>query len=162
MGRTAGSQAEAQSAPPDTPMDVAVTVTETRVHLQYLQEHRVYEELDLREGIKPLSERWADKDDYSTAKAKLTARGYEQELTELEGCIFGAIDTTCPNHFKVCDDYWQDGDPTGKLRGTVEGHSGRFQPHRQRLGCRQQHGVGHRAGDFSRCPPLELQLTHKR
>ena len=28
--------------------------------------------------------RWVDKDDYSTAKARLTARGYEQELTGQE------------------------------------------------------------------------------
>ena len=51
------------------------------VHLQHLREHRVYEELDLPQGIKPLSVRWVDKDDDSTAKARLTARGYEQELT---------------------------------------------------------------------------------
>ena len=54
------------------------------VHLQHLQGHRVYEELDLPPGVKPLSVRWVDKDDYSTAKARLTARGQEQELTGQE------------------------------------------------------------------------------
>ena len=33
------------------------------------------------EGSKPLSIRLVDKDDYHKAKARLTARGYEQELT---------------------------------------------------------------------------------
>ena len=51
------------------------------VHLQHLQEHRVYEELDLPQEIKPLSVRRVDNDDCSTARARLTARGYEQELT---------------------------------------------------------------------------------
>ena len=54
------------------------------VRLGHLREHRVYEELDLPQGLKPLSVRWVDKDDYHTAKAKLTARGYEQELTGQE------------------------------------------------------------------------------
>ena len=54
------------------------------VHLQQLQEHRVYEELDFPPGVKSLSVRWVDKDDYSTAKARLTARGQEQELTGQE------------------------------------------------------------------------------
>ena len=54
------------------------------VHLGHLREHRVYEELDLPQGVKPLSIRWVDKDDYHTAKARLTARGYEQELTGQE------------------------------------------------------------------------------
>ena len=51
------------------------------VHLGHLREHKVYEELDLRQGVKPFSIRWVDKDDYHTAKARLTARGHEQELT---------------------------------------------------------------------------------
>ena len=51
------------------------------VHLGHLREHRVYKELDLPQGVKPLSIRWVDKDDYHTAKARLTARAYEQELT---------------------------------------------------------------------------------
>ena len=54
------------------------------VHLEHLREHRVYEELDLSQGVKPLSIRWVDKDDYHTAKSRLTARGYEQELTGQE------------------------------------------------------------------------------
>ena len=44
----------------------------------------MYEELDLPQGIRPLSIRWVDKDDYHTAKSRLTARGYEQELTGQE------------------------------------------------------------------------------
>ena len=44
----------------------------------------MYEDLDLPQGVKPLSIRWVDKDDYHTAKARLTARGYEQELTGQE------------------------------------------------------------------------------
>ena len=35
-------------------------------------------------GVKPLSIRWVDKDDYHTAKARLTARGCEHELTGQE------------------------------------------------------------------------------
>ena len=35
------------------------------VHLQHLQEHRVHEQFDLPQGVKPLSVRWVDKDDYS-------------------------------------------------------------------------------------------------
>ena len=54
------------------------------VHLGHLREHKVYEELDLPQGIGPLSIRWVDKDDYHTAKSRLTARGYEQELTRQE------------------------------------------------------------------------------
>ena len=54
------------------------------VHLQHLQEHGVCEELDLPQEIKPLSIRCVDKDDYSTAKARLTAWGCEQELTGQE------------------------------------------------------------------------------
>ena len=54
------------------------------VHVQHLQEHRVHEELDLLPRVKPLSVRWVDKDDCRTAKARLTARGYEQELTRQE------------------------------------------------------------------------------
>ena len=54
------------------------------VRLQHLQAHGVYEELSLPQGIKPLSLRWVDKVDYSTAKARLTATGYEQELTGQE------------------------------------------------------------------------------
>ena len=41
----------------------------------------MYEELDLPQGVKPLSIRWVDEDDYHTAKARLTARGNEQEST---------------------------------------------------------------------------------
>ena len=44
----------------------------------------MYEELDLPHGVKPLSIRWVDKNDHHTAKATLTARGYEQELTGQE------------------------------------------------------------------------------
>ena len=51
------------------------------VYLEHLREHKVYEELDLSQGIRPLSIRWVDKDDYHTAKSRLTARGYAQELT---------------------------------------------------------------------------------
>ena len=54
------------------------------VHLGHLREHRVCEELDLPKRVQPLSIRWVDKDDYHTAKARLTARGYEQELTGQE------------------------------------------------------------------------------
>ena len=53
------------------------------VHLGHLRE-QVYEELDLLQGIRPLSIRWVDKDDYHTAKSRLTAGGYEQELTGQE------------------------------------------------------------------------------
>ena len=56
------------------------------VHVQHLQEHRVYDELDLPPRVKPLAVRWVDKDDYSTAKARLTARGCEQELTGQSHC----------------------------------------------------------------------------
>ena len=45
------------------------------VHLGHLREHRVHEELDLPKRVQPLSIRWVDKDDYHTAKARLTARG---------------------------------------------------------------------------------------
>ena len=54
------------------------------VHLGHLRDHKVYEELDLPQGIRPLSIRLVDKDDYHTAKSRLTARGYEQELTGQE------------------------------------------------------------------------------
>ena len=54
------------------------------VHLGHLREHKVYDELDLPQGIKPLSMCRVDKDDYHTAKSRLTARGYEQELTGQE------------------------------------------------------------------------------
>ena len=40
------------------------------VHLGHLREHKVYEESDLPQGIKPLSIRWVDKDDYHTAKTE--------------------------------------------------------------------------------------------
>ena len=50
------------------------------VHLGHLREHRVHDELDLPQGVKPLSIRLVDKDDYHTAKA----RGYEQESTGQE------------------------------------------------------------------------------
>ena len=42
------------------------------VHLEHLREHGAYEELDLSQGVKPLSIRWVEKDDYHTAKARLT------------------------------------------------------------------------------------------
>ena len=54
-----------------------------RVHPGHLREHRVCEELDLPQGVKPLSIHWVDKDDCHTAKARLT-RGHEQELTGQE------------------------------------------------------------------------------
>ena len=63
-----------------------------------------------------------DMDDYvivdPPAKARLTARCYEQELAEQVVYIFGATDDNVSNHFKVFDKYRQDGDPTGNLRGT--------------------------------------------
>ena len=59
------------------------------VHLGHLREHRVHEELDLSHGVKTLSRRWVDKDDYHSAKARLTARGYDQELTGQEN-FYGA------------------------------------------------------------------------
>ena len=52
-----------------------------------LREHKVYEELDLPQGIRPLSIRWVDRDDYHTVKSRLTARGYEQELTGQENDV---------------------------------------------------------------------------
>ena len=51
------------------------------VHLGHLREHGVYEELHLPHGVKSLSIRGVDKDDFHTAKARLTARKSEQELT---------------------------------------------------------------------------------
>ena len=44
-----------------------------KVHLGHLWERREHEELDLPKGVKPLSIRLVVKDDYHTAKAKLTA-----------------------------------------------------------------------------------------
>ena len=44
------------------------------------------------------------------AIARLTARGGGLHLLR--------DDDNVSNHFKVCDEYWQDGDPTGNLRGT--------------------------------------------
>ena len=70
------------------------------VHLQHLQEHRVYEELDLPLEVKPLSVRWVDKDNYSTAKARLTDGGNEQELTGPENFF-------CATHNKLrCVSCW--------------------------------------------------------
>ena len=40
------------------------------VHLGHLREHKVYEELDLPQGIRPLSIRWVDKDDYHTSQVE--------------------------------------------------------------------------------------------
>ena len=52
------------------------------VHLELLKTHEVYEELPLPPGVRPISARWVDKDDFGTAaKSRLTARGYEQSLT---------------------------------------------------------------------------------
>ena len=62
------------------------------VHLVHLREHQVYEELDLPQGIRPLSIRWVDEDDHHTAKSRLTARGHEQELTGQDN--FYQCDTT--------------------------------------------------------------------
>ena len=53
-------------------------------HLQLLKDHEVYEELPLPGGVKPLSVRWVDSDNYEVAKSRLTARGYEQQLTGAE------------------------------------------------------------------------------
>jgi hypothetical protein len=50
-------------------------------HLQQLVEHEVYEVLELPQGVRPLSIRWVEKDDYQTAKARLTVRGFEQALS---------------------------------------------------------------------------------
>ena len=56
------------------------------------------------------------------AKARLTVRGYEQQLAEQVGpqtvYTFDAPDDNVSNHFKVCDEYWQDGGSTGNLRGS--------------------------------------------
>ena len=62
------------------------------VHLGHLREHKVYEVLDLPQGLKPLSICRVDKDDYHTAKSRLTARGCEQELTGQENLL--QCDTT--------------------------------------------------------------------
>ena len=52
------------------------------VHLELLKKHVVYEELPVPRDVKPLSARWVEQDDFSTAaKARLTVRGYEQALT---------------------------------------------------------------------------------
>ena len=70
------------------------------VHLQHLQEHRVHEELDLPLEVKPLSVRWVDKDNYSTAKARLTDGGNEQEVTGPENFF-------CATHNKLrCVSCW--------------------------------------------------------
>ena len=58
--------------------------SERMVHLGDLREHGARQELDLPQGVKPLSIRWVDKDDYRTAKARLTAKEYEQERTGQE------------------------------------------------------------------------------
>ena len=58
--------------------------SERMVHLGDLREHGARQELDLPQGVKPLSIRWVDKDDYHTAKARLTAKEYEQERTGQE------------------------------------------------------------------------------
>ena len=40
------------------------------------------------------------------------------EVTSRSCYIFGAIDDDVSDHFKVCYEYCQNGDPTGNLRGT--------------------------------------------
>ena len=57
--------------------------SERMVHLGDLREHGARQELDLPQGFKPLLIRWVDKD-YRTAKARLTAKEYEQERTGQE------------------------------------------------------------------------------
>ena len=53
-----------------------------RVHLEHLRKHVVYEQGLIPAGVRPISVRWVDKDDFgSTAKSRLTARGYEQHMT---------------------------------------------------------------------------------
>ena len=37
--------------------------------------------MPLPAGVKPMSVRWVDVDDYQVAKSRLTDRGYEQALT---------------------------------------------------------------------------------
>ena len=58
------------------------------VHRGHLREHQVCEELDLPQGLKPLSVRWVDKDDYHTAKARLTARGLEHHSPPRCACCW--------------------------------------------------------------------------
>ena len=50
------------------------------------------------------------------AKARLTARGYEQGLQTAHLC--SATDDNASNHFKIHGEHWQGGDHTDKLRGT--------------------------------------------
>eukprot|EP00975_Prorocentrum_lima_P043950 9216716-Prorocentrum_lima.AAC.1 len=37
--------------------------------------------MEIPPGVRPLTVRWVDKDDYDVAKSRLTVRGYEQTLT---------------------------------------------------------------------------------
>ena len=40
--------------------------------------------------------------------------------------IFGATHDNVSKHFKVCDEHWQDGDPTDNLCGTCNDAKGDF------------------------------------
>lgn len=51
-----------------------------QVHLEILRKHGVYKCHPLPVGTRPLSVRWVDRDDATTFKSRLTARGFEQHL----------------------------------------------------------------------------------
>ena len=67
-------------------------------HLKLLQHHDVYEAKLLPPGVAAMSVRWVDKDDYTTAKARLTARGFEQERAEDEHNYSA---TPCPPTLRI-------------------------------------------------------------
>ena len=55
-------------------------LTARRAHLAKLKHHEVSETKEVPPGVRPMTVRWVDRDDGSTAKSRLTARGYEQRL----------------------------------------------------------------------------------
>ena len=55
-----------------------------KAHLDTLVEHGVFEQVPCPAGVRPMTTRWVDKDDFVRARSRLTARGYEQEQTGTE------------------------------------------------------------------------------